>query len=415
MPVLPAALKRPAVVALLLALAAQLLFSVNLSRPTKPVFDEVHYLPAARGLLTLERPLNTEHPLLAKEMIATGIAVFGDNPVGWRAMSTLAGTASVLGVFAILFLLFGSVRTAAYGAGFAMLNITLYVHARLAMLEPFLGAYVLLGIAALLWAMRAPPEKVKRRWLLGALLLGLATAVKWTAAPYIAFAAAAFLLLRARRSDLWPGLRPVDAMLILGGASVAIYFVTFIPAFFYAAEPLTLRQLLPFQLDMLRQQTQVLAAHPYQSSWIGWPVLARPIWYLYEPVDGAVRGILYIGNPVVMWGGLVAVAALGWAWWTRGHAKAGAIALLWVASLAIWAVIPKSLGFYYYYHLSGLFLCVAIPAAFEIYGTGRRAGWLYWYAVALLACFVYFYPIISAAALLDDQAFNRWMWFDSWR
>ena len=48
---MPALLRRPAIVALLIALAAQLLFSVNLTRPTKLVFDEVHYVPAARTLL----------------------------------------------------------------------------------------------------------------------------------------------------------------------------------------------------------------------------------------------------------------------------------------------------------------------------------------------------------------------------
>jgi dolichyl-phosphate-mannose-protein mannosyltransferase len=415
MPALPAVLRRPAVVALLIGLAAQLLFSVNLGRPTKPVFDEVHYLPAARTLLTLERPLNTEHPLLGKEMIATGIAVFGDSPVGWRALSTLAGTATVLAVFAILWLLYGSLRTATYGAIFALLNMTVYIHARLAMLEPFLAAYVMLGIAALVWAMRAPPGKVLVRWTLGALLLGLATAVKWTAAPYVVFAGLAFAVLRLRRKDLWPGLGLLTGLAVLGVASVAIYFATFVPVFFYADQPLAPARLLAYQLDMLRQQTQVLTPHPYQSNWTTWPLMIRPIWYLYEPVDGAVRGILYIGNPVVMWGGLAAVAALGWTGWRRRDPRAGAIALLWVASLAMWAIIPKSHGFYYYYYLSGIILCVAIPAALHpLEGTARH-GWIYWIAIAALACFVYFYPIISAAALPDPQAFNRWVWFNSWR
>jgi len=91
------------------------------------------------------------------------------------------------------------------------------------------------------------------------------------------------------------------------------------------------------------------------------------------------------------------------------------VSLLWVASLAIWAVIPKSLGFYYYYHLSGIWLCVALGTAFHLHGTGKRARWIEWYALGCLALFVHFYPIISAAALPGPQAFNRWMWFPSWR
>ena len=412
MPAMPALFRRPAIVALLIAIAAQLLFTVGVTRPSIPVFDEVHYVPAARTLLALERPVNTEHPLLGKELIASGIAVFGDRPLGWRAMSTLAGTATVLGVYWILLLLFGCLKTAAYGALFAAINFTLFVHARIAMLEPFLGAFVVLAVAAMLWAMDSPRERVVGRWTLSAVLLGCATAVKWTAAPYVAFAAIGFLAIRDKQPGSWAGLGAVKGVALLGGVSIATYFATFLPAFFYANEPLTLARLMPFQIEMYERQTQVLPSHPYQSNWTTWPFDARPVWYLYERVDGAVRGILYLGNPVIMWGGLASVAWLGIHWWRKRSARAAGVAMLWLGSLAIWAVIPKSLGFYYYYHLGGIFLCVALAAAFHLAKAPRLR---YWFAVLASVAFVWFYPIIAATALPGEQAFNRWMWFDSWR
>lgn len=409
---MPDLVRRPLLAAILIGLAAQILFGWHVTRPSTAYFDEVHYLPAARSILLLEQPRNTEHPMLGKELIAGSIAVFGDDALGWRAASTVAGSLSVVAVFAILMLLFGSVSTAAYGALFAALNVTLYVHARIAMLEPFLGMFVLWGIAALLWAMRGPPERVTRRWLAGAVLLGAATAVKWTAAPYVAMAGFAFWVLKVRRPALWPGLSGVAGLTMLGAASVAAYFATFLPAFFYATDPLTPGRLIPLQYAMFEQQTQVLPAHPYQSNWWTWPLMIRPIWYLYERVDGAVRGVLLIGNPAILCGGLVAVAYLGWRWLKRYDTAAGAVALLWVASLAIWAAIPKSLGFFYYYHLSAIFLAIALAAAFHRCGNARAR---FWFAVAAGVLFVWFYPIVSAEALPDDQAFNRWMWFPSWR
>ena len=45
---------RPRLVALLMAFAALVLFAVHLDRPGKLMFDEVHYVPAARALLTLD-------------------------------------------------------------------------------------------------------------------------------------------------------------------------------------------------------------------------------------------------------------------------------------------------------------------------------------------------------------------------
>ncbi|HEX8387416.1 MAG TPA: dolichyl-phosphate-mannose--protein mannosyltransferase, partial [Sphingomonas sp.] len=88
-------LSRPLPAALVLAGFAQILFAFRLGVPTKLMFDEVHYVPAARALLALSHPVNTEHPLLGKELIALGIALFGDGAIGWRFLSTLAGTTTV--------------------------------------------------------------------------------------------------------------------------------------------------------------------------------------------------------------------------------------------------------------------------------------------------------------------------------
>src|SRR6187402_2746539 len=72
---------------------------VRLTVPGKPYFDEVHYLPAARAVLALSHPANPEHPPLGKELLALGIALFGDRPLGWRIMPVLFGT---LGLFAAM-------------------------------------------------------------------------------------------------------------------------------------------------------------------------------------------------------------------------------------------------------------------------------------------------------------------------
>lgn len=187
---------RPLAAAALIGGAAQALFSYRLTTPHTLMFDETHYVPAARTLLSLAAPANIEHPLLAKELIAAGILLFGDNSLGWRAFSTLAGTGSVLAVFAILWLMFGRVRTAVIGAVLVILNFTVFVQARIGMLDGFMAAFLLLGIATLLWAMRGTPRQAWPRWVLGSALLGLAVAAKWAAVPFVAYAAAGFVAVR---------------------------------------------------------------------------------------------------------------------------------------------------------------------------------------------------------------------------
>ncbi|WP_267393946.1 phospholipid carrier-dependent glycosyltransferase [Sphingomonas sp. GC_Shp_1] len=414
-----APLRRPLPAALGLGLIAELLFAWRLTVPHKLVFDEVHYVPAAQTLRSLAGPVNIEHPLLGKTLIALGITLFGDNPLGWRALSTLAGTAVVVGVFAILWLGLQRLRPAVIGATLTILNFTVFIQARIAMLDGFMAAFVVLALAAMLWSMRGgSSSQVWRRWLLAAVLLGLAVGVKWTAAPYVAFAALAFLLLRRSRPDRWPGLAPLPALAALGLVSILTYFLTFWPAFLYRTEPLTLATLLPFQAVMYAQQTQVLPPHTYQSSWWSWPLDLRPIWYLYEPADGAQRGILMLGNPVVIWGGLVAVL-LCLTNWVRARrtpttaTASGAAAALWIASLAMWAIIPKSLGFFYYYYLSSIWLGIVIAVALD-HWRARLGDWDEAVLLAAAVLFVHFYPIIAATPLAAPGSFHRWMWLKSW-
>ena len=266
------------------------------------------------------------------------------------------------------------------------------------------------------------------RWILGSALLGLAVASKWIAAPFVAYAAAAFVAVRlqdARRDGRsiyaalnagghrhWPGMAAIPAMLVLGTVSVATYFLTFAPAFFYHIQPMTVGELLPFQARMYAEQTQILPPHPYQSPWWSWAIMRRPIWYLYEPADGAQRGVLLIGNLAILYGGLIAVAACLYGWWRDRSAVLLAAAGLWVGSYVIWAIIPKSIGFFYYYYLPSIFLCIALAVALDHFKRGKR--WDEWTLIAVLGFFILFYPVLSAAPLSGPGAFHFWTWVPSW-
>ncbi len=402
----------PALIALLVC--AQLLFSWRLTTPHKLVFDEVHYVPAARTLLALEGPVNIEHPLLGKALIALGMMIFGDDPLGWRALSTLAGTAVVAGVFGIVWLMTRRTRPAAMAGVLTLVNFMVLIQARIAMLDGFMAAFVVLAVAAMGWAMRGSAAQSRWRWTLGAVLLGLAVGTKWAAVPYLGYAAIGFVLMKRGDASRWPGLRWWSAWGLLGLGAGLAYAATFAPAFFYTHDPMTLGRLLPFQAEMYARQTQVLPPHTYQSSWWSWPVIGRPIWYFYEVADGAQRGIFLLGNPAVMWGGLVTIAACVLGWLRTREMRLGFAAALWIGGFAVWAIIPKSLGFYYYYYLPAIWLSVALAVAIDRW-RGALRDWDEAYLVAAICLFVYFYPILTASALAGPRSFLRWAWFTDWR
>ena len=395
-----------------LAVVAQALFGWRLTTPHTPVFDEIHYVTAARSLLALSGPVNLEHPLFGKTLIALGMMLFGDNPLGWRALASVAGTATVLAIYAIGVPLTGRRRSGAVAAALALSGQTLFVQARIAMLDTFMAALLAGALAMLLWAVRSE-RHVRAKWTGGAVLMGLAIGTKWAALPYLGMVGAGLLVLRWRRGAT-RALPVVPALVALGGIALVTYLLTFLPAFFYASGAMTPARLIPFQLEMYRLQTQVLPSHTYQSDWWSWPLLLRPIWYLYEFVDGAQRGILLVANPVVAWGGLVAVAACLWLGWRRRSLALVAPAALWAMSLAMFAAIPKSLGFFYYYYPSTLWLAVAIAVALDAVDPAGRRRWDAWCVAAAAAVFAWFWPILSAAALDGPAAFRRWMLFEGW-
>ncbi len=119
-----------------------------------------------------------------------------------------------------------------------------------------------------------------------------------------------------------------------------------------------------------------------------------------------------IANPLIAWAGLLAVAVCLWAGRRRWSVSAPGV--LWLGSILMWAAIPKSLGFYYYYYPSTLWLVVALAVALDRVDPGGRKRWDEWFATAAIALFAFFWPVLSAAPLSGPGAFHRWAWFASW-
>ncbi|OYX92738.1 MAG: glycosyl transferase, partial [Novosphingobium sp. 35-62-5] len=83
--------KDPALWCVGIAVAFFIVVLHRLGIPSTIMFDEVHYLPAARRLIDLTERLNPEHPLLAKQLIAWSMQLVGDTAFGWRLPSAVLG------------------------------------------------------------------------------------------------------------------------------------------------------------------------------------------------------------------------------------------------------------------------------------------------------------------------------------
>jgi dolichyl-phosphate-mannose-protein mannosyltransferase len=119
-------------------------FSI-INNPPKIVLDEVYYVADAQEILHQHNTERMEHPPLGKLLIAYSVALFGDNPVGWRTSSILFGTANIVLLFLIcrrLGMSYMATNLAAFLLTFENLS---FVQSSLAMLDVFSLTFMLLS------------------------------------------------------------------------------------------------------------------------------------------------------------------------------------------------------------------------------------------------------------------------------
>ena len=186
-----------------------------------------------------------------------------------------------------------------------------------------------------------------------------------------------------------------------------VYCASFAPALLVSPSPFA-------ETSLPGLQQSVKAPHTYQSMWADWVLNWRAIWYLYEGVDGAQRGVMLIGNPLTM---LIALPALAWCAWAalvRRRMDALAVLVLYAAALGFWIVAAKPTQFYYHYFAASCFLLAALSLALDaLWQRGLR-----WPMIgtvgASLTLFAFYYPILSAAPLDNIRSFEKWSWLESW-
>jgi len=419
-------MSRSAVIAVAIFLIAHLALLIGLAAPEKFVFDEVHYVPAARQMLspTVSQPLlNPMHPPLAKELIAASIATFGDNAFGWRYPATLFGALAIVAVYLCGLALFAAQGRAIAAALIAGFNQMVYVQARIAMLDIFALGLSLLAIAAFMHGFRR--ERPHTPFALAGSLFGLAAACKWSGLFPLGICIAIVAVIRLMqgwrtlfadakpddwyRPDLWPDFRAQHVVLCFAVLPALTYLAAFVPLY-----GLSLPDLIEAQRRIFADNTTTaIAGHTYMSSWPSWPLLARPVWFLFDKIaEDNVSAIVFLGNPLVLWPALAALAIVLRDVIVARRWDAFLIAAFYFGCWLAWALLPRTLGFIYYYLPAATAASLAL-----VYVLGRKGlpRWLLWVYVGVAAVgFAVMLPISAAFVGTSMQSFNRLMLFQSW-
>ncbi|MGH3442873.1 MAG: phospholipid carrier-dependent glycosyltransferase [Nitriliruptorales bacterium] len=478
----------------LLVLVAGVVRFVDLGHPERIIFDETYYVNDAREFLeTGVEESFAVHPPVGKWLIAGGIAVFGDRPLGWRAAGAVAGTLVVLLTYLMARRLVGWRGAAALAGLLVAVDGLLFVQSRTSMLDAFLGLFVALGAWLLLVdydESRLAEERTVVTdglpWrphpfrLLAGLAFGLAIATKWSG--LLALGGAGLLVIgwelawRRRltgRFRVALGKLAGSVALSLVLVPLGVYAVSYIPWLVnyatttegddvcaeegpcHVSIPGRLAGLARYHVKVWNFHTDLEATHPYRAPAWTWPIMQRPVVYYWEScsaeraageattndegeaeepepcvvAQGNAGEIIALGNPALWWGVLAALVPLGAGLAMREN-RAWFIFTFWAAQFVPWLAVQRA-SFFFYMVPAVPFMALAMAHGVtwldevverRALRGGREPRWRRVtpgatagavVAVAALALFLYFYPVLAGLEMDYDAVRQRW-WLDTW-
>ncbi len=417
---------RSAIIAVIIFFTAHFALLVGVTTPEKFYFDEVHYVPAARQMLEPVRStplLNPMHPPLAKQLMALSIRTFGDVPLGWRYPGVLFGALAIVAMYLCGLALFAAQGPAVASALLAFFNQMVFVQSRIAMLDIFALGFGLFAIAAFMHGFRKQRPHI---WFgLAGLAFGLSTACKWSGLFALAVCIVIVTVIRLMQSwrmlladgnaddwyrpDLWPDFRYYHFAACFVLIPGTVYLATFTPLY-----GLSLPDIVEAQRRIFGDNTTTaIAGHIYMSAWPSWPFLVRPVWYLFDKIgDDRIAAVVFLGNPLVLWPALPALIVCLRDWIVTRRVDAFLILSFYFGPYLAWAMLPRSLGFLYYYLPSAT---IASLALVYVLRRGNSPRWLLWAFVAIaFAGFAAMLPISAAFVGTSMETFNRLMIFQNW-
>ncbi|MEO7229089.1 MAG: glycosyltransferase family 39 protein [Candidatus Limnocylindrales bacterium] len=363
------------------------------------IFDEAYYVNAARTLLGWVVPAganyagaplgldpNTEHPPLGKILIAGSMLVFGDNGIGWRLPSLIAGMIALVALYRI-------VRGGGESQWLGVLAVGLFAFDNLALVHSRIGTLDMLVLAPMLvgaWA------GIRGRWGTAGALMGLATLVKLTAlygllALLLAQAVMLAGALRERRRIALVELRQtvliLAGYLLVSGGGLTVLD----SAFTSYTNPIDhVGHMLDYGAGLTKQGGPPTSCVSNDSAPWQWLVNDCQINYLRVAVDVKAgdklissnatvdfRGAL---NPVLLGAMWLAVPFAGWLAWRKRNRLAG-WSLLWMAANYLPYIPLALLGnrvTYLYYMLPVVpALGVAVALLLMRSGLPRFVTWSY--------------------------------------
>ena len=451
---------------------AALLRLPNLGTPHALVFDETYYAKDALSLLNFgvekkfvdganEMLLASDghnylgifqnegayvvHPPIGKWVIASGEAIFGATPFGWRIAVALLGILSVLLTARIARRLTNSNFIGTLAGLLLALDGLHIAMSRTALLDTSLSFFVLCAFGALIIDRDRQSNRSPRywRWLM-VLFLGLAVSTKWSGLYFAAVFGGLMLYwdLKRRTKDgdieNW-SLKDFFPSLLMPLTIVAIYVASWI-GWFRSSNgwgrtwgetnslgilPSSIASLFNYHKDMWHFHTTLTTPHSYQANPWGWPLMLRPTSFFYETANtcgsaSCSQEVIPLGNPLIWWVGVLALILMLAFAINRRFSASLPIVAAFIAGWVPWLFFTKRTVFNFYSVVFIPYTVMALAILLYFLNTKIKSKipiekrWpAIVFMVLVAALTAYFYPLYVAGSISYDY-WHMHMWLKSW-
>ncbi|UQZ34754.1 phospholipid carrier-dependent glycosyltransferase [Paenibacillus sp. PK3_47] len=417
-------------------------------------FDEIYHARTAYEYTHGIVPYENTHPPLGKLLIAVGMELFGVNPFGWRIIGTLFGIAMLPLIYIMGLRLFKKTVYAALAAGLFALDFMHFTQTRISTIDVYGVFFIMLMFYFMqryftMNFYRVPLRKTLVPLFWSGLFFGIGVASKWIVLyggaglaimlalslvdRYREYKAAGRVLEEGRLGD-----QELKAACRTAGTSfwkntvitlascvgffviipVIVYALSFIPVLNVTAEGYTVKGLIDAQKNMYNYHSQLVATHPFASSWWEWPFMKRPVWFFSGGEglpEGKVSSIVTIGNPLIWWTGILAMLATVWITLKRKDKSQYMIWIGFFSQYVPWMLVPRETFLYHYFAMVPFMILSIVYIMKLIDSKFPRAAYIrYAYVGIALLLFVMFYPVLSGMVVDREYVNVVLRWFPSW-
>ena len=408
-------------------------------------FDEIYHARTAYEMENDYELYEVTHPVLGKEIISIGIAIFGMNPFGWRFMGVIFGILMIPILYNFIKQMFKKTSVCFVGTFLFTFDFMHFVMSRIATIDTYAVIFTML-IYYFMYRYYQTSfydtdlKKTFRPLFFCGIFVGIGFASKWNVAyGFIGIAILFFMNMYKRYKEYLHAKKKVEVehstdetdqkvyqsfrgnfvktifacVLFFVIIPCIIYYLSFIFIFDITDIGTYTKQVIDYNVNMFQFHTGSLLYHPHQSPFYEWPFLVRPMLFRADlSLSGDFYGILCASSPLFCWGGIITMI-MTLAYYIKTKDKKALFILIGYFSVWLpWIFVKRSTFIYHYYPA---LIFVALSWAYVINKIIGKKKWLVIGIVLLhIILFCIYYPVLSGSWTSEEYAsclelFPSWM------